>query len=133
MLPAAAGGRCRAAPRAARRFRTRPCSPPQRHGGGAWRRPSRVAAAADLTVDFLVDASKQTVEDPARLTFAIDADLLEGERDPDQLNVFYGALGVTDECEANREARPDPCIESRSFEANGDARIVVFASRPATD
>ncbi|MGH2451104.1 MAG: hypothetical protein ACRDGE_07520 [Candidatus Limnocylindria bacterium] len=86
-----------------------------------------------LTVDFLVDASKQTVEDPARLTFTIDADLLEGERDPDQLNVFYGALGVTDECEANREAQPDPCIESRSFEADGDARIVVLASRPETD
>ena len=86
-----------------------------------------------LTVDFLVDASKQTVEDPARLTFTIDADLLEGERDPNELNVFYGALAVTDECEANREAQPDPCIESRSFEANGDARIVVLASRPQTD
>lgn len=92
-------------------------------------------------VEFFVDTPKQTVDHPATLTFTIDADLFDDATrgQVDQLGVFMpggivlGPVGGSN-CERNDgSAEPDPCIASREFLDNGDARIVVRASNPATE
>lgn len=89
--------------------------------------------------EFFIDTPAQTVDDPAKLTFTIDAgsfdDFTRGR--VDQLGVFMPGglvLGTGDSptCPASGRAEPDPCIASAEFLENGDGRIVVLASDPAT-
>jgi hypothetical protein len=91
-------------------------------------------------VQFFVRTPKQTVDQPARLTFTIDADLFDDvTRDRvDQLGVFMPGGSVLppsaeSSCDGpDGRAEPDPCIAAREFLKNGDGRIVVLASDPAT-
>jgi hypothetical protein len=96
--------------------------------------------AAGGAVQFFVRTPKQTVDRPARLTFTIDADLFDDvTRDRvDQLGVFTpGGSVLAPSAESSCDSRdglaePDPCIATREFLENGDGRIVVLASDPAT-
>jgi hypothetical protein len=88
---------------------------------------------------FFIDTPAKTVDDPAQLTFTIDADLFDDftRGRVDQLLVFLpGGLVLGGEtplrCPASGRAQPDPCIAAAEFLENGDGRIVVLASDPST-
>jgi hypothetical protein len=88
----------------------------------------------------LIDTPSQTVDDPARLTFTIDADSFDdfARGRVDQLGVFLpgGVVMFASSkdlwCPASGRAEPDPCFASAGFLDNGDGRIVVLASDPST-
>jgi hypothetical protein len=89
--------------------------------------------------EFFIDTPAKTVDDPAQLTFTIDADLFDDftRGRVDQLGVFLpGGLVLGTEkplrCPASGRAEPDPCIASAEFLENGDGRIVVLVSDPST-
>ena len=89
--------------------------------------------------EFFVDAPAQTVDDPAKLTFTIDADSFDDvtRGQVDQLGVYLpGGLlmgpSKSLQCRADGRADPDPCIASAEFLDNGDGRIVVLSSNPST-
>jgi hypothetical protein len=91
-------------------------------------------------VQFFVRAPKQTVDQPARLTFTISAELFDAETAGrvDQLGVFTPdglllAPSPRSNCESTGRAEPDPCFASREFLENGDGRIVVLTANPATE
>jgi hypothetical protein len=89
--------------------------------------------------EFFIDTPAKTIDDPAQLTFTIDADLFDDftRGRVDQLGVFLpGGLVLGTEkplrCPASGRAEPDPCIASAEFLENGDGRIVVLVSDPST-
>ena len=89
--------------------------------------------------EFFIDTPAKTADDPAQLTFTIDADLFDDftRGRVDQLGVFLpGGLVLGTEtplrCPASGRAEPDPCIVSAEFLENGDGRIVVLVSDPST-
>ncbi|MET1010619.1 MAG: hypothetical protein ABWY96_11265 [Gaiellaceae bacterium] len=89
--------------------------------------------------EFFIDTPPQTVDDPAELTFTLDADSMDDftRGRVDQLGVFLPGglfLGPGNDltCPASGRAEPDPCIASAEFLDNGDGRIVVLASDPST-
>jgi hypothetical protein len=89
--------------------------------------------------EFFIDTPAKTVDDPAQLTFTIDADLFDDftRGRVDQLGVFLpgGQILGTEKplrCPASGRAEPDPCIASAEFVDNGDGRIVVLVSDPST-
>ena len=89
----------------------------------------------NLDAQFFVQTPKQTVDHPARLTFPIDADRFDDvtRGQADQLGVFAPGGLILGPCDlSDGRADPDPCIASRGFLENGDGRIVVLASEPAT-
>ena len=91
------------------------------------------------SAEFFIDTPRQTVDDPARLTFTLDADSFDDftRGRVDQLGVFLPGglvLGPSKSlrCPASGRSEPDPCIASAGFLDNGDGRIVVLASDPST-
>ena len=89
--------------------------------------------------EFFIDSPAKTVDDPAQLTFILDADLFDNETRGrvDQLGVFLPGgllLGPSKSlrCPSSGRAEPDPCIASAEFLDNGDGRIVVLTSDPST-
>lgn len=76
--------------------------------------------------EYNIQAAAQTVADPLRITFTIDASLVP---QGDSVEIFRnGAL--VDACTAAPSATPDPCVESRGFlSGSGDYRIVVLTSQ----
>jgi hypothetical protein len=102
---------------------------------GDWPSGPTTGWATAGNVQFFVRTPKQTVDHPARLTFTIDADLLEEQRGHvDQLGVSMpnGLVLVPESyCDrADGRAEPDPCMAASKFLENGDGRIVVLASDP---
>jgi hypothetical protein len=99
--------------------------------------PDGWAASGD--VQFFVRAPEQTVDQPARLTFTVEASRFDEEQrgQVDQLGVFVPGgevlVATGGSFCTNERAEPDPCVASAEFLDNGDARIVVLASNPATD
>jgi hypothetical protein len=102
--------------------------PPSRAGHQA-------AGRRTSTLNSFVQTPKQTVDHPARLTFTIDADRFDDvtRGQVDQLFAFAPGGLILGPCDrSDGRADPDPCITSREFLENGDGRIVVLASEPAT-
>lgn len=92
------------------------------------------------SAEFFIDTPSQTVEQPAELTFTLDADSFDDftRGRVDQLGVFLpGGVAMNGSskdlrCPASGRAEPDPCIASAEFLDNGDGRIVVLVSDPST-
>jgi hypothetical protein len=89
----------------------------------------------NLDAEFFVRAPKQSVDQPAKLIFTIDADRFDEETrgQVDQLLAFSPRALLLGPCEGSGgRAVPDPCIASQEFLANGDGRVVVLTSNPAS-
>lgn len=69
-----------------------------------------------------------TVEQPIVLTFVIDASLLVG-LDPQTVTVMRDGVPVEDCSGPDGHAVPDPCVDSRTVDGNGDLTLVVLTSQ----
>ena len=84
-----------------------------------------IAGAPDLTIS----APDASAASPLRLTFTIDASLLAGPPAIAPATVVPTRDGVpVADCTTPDTATPDPCVESRTTDAEGDLHIVVRTS-----
>jgi hypothetical protein len=92
-------------------------------------RPTSVAPPSGfflLGTEFNIVAPDQSIGDPLRLTFTVDAASLplSGEVVP-----FRDGAAIETACDGSGQAAPDdPCIESRTTLPGGDLQIVVLSS-----
>ncbi|WP_448625921.1 CARDB domain-containing protein [Geodermatophilus sp. URMC 64] len=91
--------------------------------------PTAQAAPAGFTffghqVD--ITAPTQTVEDPLRLSFLIDASLVPPGESAATVQLFRDGQPIAP-CESDTQAIPDPCVLGRG-DSGGDIRIVALSS-----
>jgi hypothetical protein len=91
-------------------------------------RPTSVAPPTGfflLGTEFNIVAPDQTVADPLRLTFTVDAGSLPLSG---QVVPFRDGAAIEQSCDGSGDAVPDPCIESRTTLPGGDLQLVVLSS-----
>ena len=83
--------------------------------------------------DLLIHSPDGSAAAPLRLTFTLDASLLAGPPVIPAASIVPTRDGVpVADCTAPVPSVPDPCVESRATDGQGDVRVVVRTSHAST-
>ncbi len=74
-----------------------------------------------------IEAPTQDIENPLRITFALDSSLVPTGEDESTVQVFRNGVPIQD-CLSTGPIDPDPCVSTRDRLGDGDVRITVLTS-----